>query len=165
MSFLLKNYSLVKVIYLLVICYKARFFLWNTNNTDKNVVNEHTHTHTHTQHTHTHTHTPEFNLPFSIAFVKSYPFATVGWIRMKICSPTNCLIPWVNKFPTVLKTILLSETIVSQAELAFIIWIQQQQQKKVQNKSKVNNRSTRHCSVVFVVNFEYIWQVSGLFFG
>ena len=111
MSFLFKNYSLVKVLYLLVICYKARFFLWNTNNTDKNGVNKHTHTHTHT---------PEFNLSFLVAFVKSYPFATVGLKRMKICSPTNCLIPWVSKFPTVLKTILLSETIVSQAELAFI---------------------------------------------
>ena len=52
MSFLLKNSSLVKVIYLLIRCYKARFFLWDTNNTVTNGVNkQHTHTHTHT-HTH-----------------------------------------------------------------------------------------------------------------
>ena len=54
MSFLLKNYSLVKVIYLLIKCYKTRFFLSNTNNTNRNGVNkQNTHTHTHT-----HTHTP-----------------------------------------------------------------------------------------------------------
>ena len=35
-SFLFKNYSLVKVIYLLIRCYKTWFFLWNTNNTDRN---------------------------------------------------------------------------------------------------------------------------------
>ena len=40
MSFLFKNYSLVKVIYLLIRCYKTRFFLWNTNNTDRNGVNK-----------------------------------------------------------------------------------------------------------------------------
>ena len=50
MSFLLKNYSHVKVIYLLIRCCKARFSLWNTNNTDRNDVNK--------QNTHTHTHTP-----------------------------------------------------------------------------------------------------------
>ena len=52
MSFLLKNYSLVKVIYLLIKCYKTRFFLSNTNNTNRNGVNKqntHTHTHTHTK--------------------------------------------------------------------------------------------------------------------
>ena len=38
--FLFKNYSLVKVIYLLIRCYKTRFFLWNTNNTDRNGVNK-----------------------------------------------------------------------------------------------------------------------------
>ena len=43
-SFLFKNYSLAKVIYLLIICNKTRFFLWNTNNTDRNGVNKQTHT-------------------------------------------------------------------------------------------------------------------------
>ena len=52
MSFLFKNYSLVKVIYLL-----TRLFLLNANNTDRNGVNEqNTHTHTHTN-THIHTQT------------------------------------------------------------------------------------------------------------
>ena len=46
MSFIVKNYSLVKVIYLLIRCYKTRFFLWNTNNADRNGVNkQHTYTH------------------------------------------------------------------------------------------------------------------------
>ena len=50
MSFLFKNYSLVKVMYLL-----TRLFLLNANNTDRNGVNEqNTHTHTHT-HIHTQT--------------------------------------------------------------------------------------------------------------
>ena len=34
MSFLFKNYLLVKVICLLIRCCKTRFILWNTNNTD-----------------------------------------------------------------------------------------------------------------------------------
>ena len=34
-------YSLVKVIHLLIRCYKTRFFLWDTNNTDINGVNKH----------------------------------------------------------------------------------------------------------------------------
>ena len=56
MPFLYKNYSIVKVIYLLIRHYKTKFFLWNTNNTDGNGVNkQNTHTQTHT-HTHTHTH-------------------------------------------------------------------------------------------------------------
>ena len=53
MSFLFKNYSLVKVIYiyLLIRCYKTRFFQWNTNNADRNGVNkQNTHTHTRTKH-------------------------------------------------------------------------------------------------------------------
>ena len=54
MSFLFKNYSLVKVMYLLIRCNKTRFFLGNTNNTNRNGVNkQNTHTHIHT-HTHTH---------------------------------------------------------------------------------------------------------------
>ena len=49
MSFLSKNYLLLKVIYLLIRCYKTRFFLWNKNNADKDGVHKpHTHTHTHT---------------------------------------------------------------------------------------------------------------------
>ena len=56
------NYSLAKVIYVFIRCHKARFFLRNTNNTDRNGVNKqnrHTDTETHThirKHTHTHTH-------------------------------------------------------------------------------------------------------------
>ena len=47
MSFLFKNYSLVKVIH-----------SWNTNNTDRNDLNKQKHTHTYIHiHTHTHTHT------------------------------------------------------------------------------------------------------------
>ena len=42
-------YSILKVIYLLIRCYKTRFFLWNTDNTDRNGANkQNTHTHTHT---------------------------------------------------------------------------------------------------------------------
>ena len=37
---------------MLIRCYKTRFFLWNTNNTDRNGVNKtHTHTHTYTRNT------------------------------------------------------------------------------------------------------------------
>ena len=51
MGFLFKNYPLVKGIYLLIRCWKGRFFRWNTNNTDINGVNkQNTHTHTHTKH-------------------------------------------------------------------------------------------------------------------
>ena len=50
MPFLFKNYLLVKVICLLIRCYKTRFFLWNTINTDENGVNKQN---THTHHTHT----------------------------------------------------------------------------------------------------------------
>ena len=53
MPFLFKNYSLVKVckiIHLLIRCYKTRFFLWNTNNTDRNSVNkQNKHTYTNIQ--------------------------------------------------------------------------------------------------------------------
>ena len=49
MSVLFKN-SFVKVIYLLIRCYKTRFVLRNTNNTDRNGINK--------QHTHAHTYTP-----------------------------------------------------------------------------------------------------------
>ena len=39
----------LKIIQLLIRCYKTRFFLWNTNNTDRNGVSkQHTHAHTHT---------------------------------------------------------------------------------------------------------------------
>ena len=54
MSFLSKHYLLLKVIYLLIRCYKTRFFLWNKNNADKDGVHKDTHTYIHT-HTHTHT--------------------------------------------------------------------------------------------------------------
>ena len=40
-------YYMVKVIHLLIRCYKTRFFIWNTNNTDRNGVNkQNKHTHT-----------------------------------------------------------------------------------------------------------------------
>ena len=50
MSFLFKYYSLVKVMYLLISCCKTRFFLWSTNNTNRNGVNirnKHIHTRIH----------------------------------------------------------------------------------------------------------------------
>ena len=40
MSFLFQNYSFVKIIYLLIRCYKTRFFFRNTNDTDGNGVNK-----------------------------------------------------------------------------------------------------------------------------
>ena len=40
MSFLLKNYSLVESVYMFIRCNKTRFFLRNTNNTDRNGVNK-----------------------------------------------------------------------------------------------------------------------------
>ena len=49
MSFLFKNYSLEKVIYLLIRSYKTRFFLWNTNNAVRNCANKQN-TPTHTKH-------------------------------------------------------------------------------------------------------------------
>ena len=42
MPFLFKNYSFVKVIYVLIRNYKINFFLKNTNNTDRNDVNKKT---------------------------------------------------------------------------------------------------------------------------
>ena len=47
MSFLFKIYSLFEVVHLCIRCNKTKFFLWNTNNTDKNVVNKQN---THTKH-------------------------------------------------------------------------------------------------------------------
>ena len=47
MSFLLKNYSLVESVYLFIKCNKTKFFLGNTNNTDRNGVNKQN---THTKH-------------------------------------------------------------------------------------------------------------------
>ena len=49
MSFHLKNYSLVNVIYLLIRCYKIRFFLGDTNHADRNGVNKPS-THTNNKH-------------------------------------------------------------------------------------------------------------------
>ena len=72
---------------------------------------------------------------------------------MKTCSPTNFPSPcsysyWEH---------LLSETIVSQAQPACICLIAAiLKYNKVQNMFEVNYRSTRHCSDVFIVNFEYI---------
>ena len=44
-SFLLKNYSLLKFIYLLIIFNNIKSFMWNTKNTDRNGLNEqNTHT-------------------------------------------------------------------------------------------------------------------------
>ena len=40
MSFLLKNYSVVESVYLFITCNKTKFFLRNTNNTDRNGVNK-----------------------------------------------------------------------------------------------------------------------------
>ena len=49
MSFLFKNYTIVKTIYLLIRCYKTKSFLWNKNNTDRNGVNKQN-TYRHTKH-------------------------------------------------------------------------------------------------------------------
>ena len=40
MCFLLKNYSLVEVVYLFIRCNKIKIFLWNANNTDINGVSK-----------------------------------------------------------------------------------------------------------------------------
>ena len=40
MSFLLKNYSLVEIVYLFIRCNKTKFFLRNTDNTDRNGVHK-----------------------------------------------------------------------------------------------------------------------------
>ena len=47
MFFLLKNYSLFESVYLFIRCNKTKFFLRNTNNADRNAVNEQN---THTKH-------------------------------------------------------------------------------------------------------------------
>ena len=48
MYFFLKNYSPEEVAYLLIRCNKTKFFLRNTNNTDRNDLNkQNTQTHTH----------------------------------------------------------------------------------------------------------------------
>ena len=47
MSFHFKTYSLVESVYLFIRCNKTRFFLQNTNNTDRNDVNKQN---THTKH-------------------------------------------------------------------------------------------------------------------
>ena len=49
MSLLFKNYSIVKVTYLLIRFNKAKFFAWNAKNTDRNGVNKQN-THKHTSH-------------------------------------------------------------------------------------------------------------------
>ena len=90
MSFLFKNYSLVKVMYLLIRCNKTRFFLGNTNNTNRNGVNKqntHTHTHIHT-HTHTHTHTPNTQrntIHNHIKFIIKYSLKTQFHLFIKVC--------------------------------------------------------------------------------
>ena len=72
-------------------------------------------------------------------------------------------------FSQLLKRILLSETIVFEAQPIFI-WLNSRiiiiiiiiiiiKCKYMQNMLKVNNSSTRRCSVIFTVNFEYIWHI------
>ena len=86
MSFLFKNYSLVKVMYLLIRCNKTRFFLGNTNNTNRNGVNkQNTHTYTHT---HTHTHTPNTQrntIHNHIKFIIKYSLKTQFHLFIKVC--------------------------------------------------------------------------------
>ena len=55
--------------------------------------------------------------------------------------------------PQLLKTSLLSETIVSQAQPAFFLF---EFSNNCRIKCEFNNRSTAHCSAVFTVNFDYI---------
>ena len=68
-----KNYSIEEVTYLLNRLYKTKSFKGNTENADRNVVNEeYTHTqntHTHT-HTHTHKHREKHKIKHSVPFVK-----------------------------------------------------------------------------------------------
>ena len=40
MSFLLKKYSLVEIVYLFIRCNKIKFLPWKTDNTDRNGVNK-----------------------------------------------------------------------------------------------------------------------------
>ena len=49
MSLIFKNYSLAEDTYLLIRLNKTKFFWWNTNNTDRNGINEQN-TQTHTKH-------------------------------------------------------------------------------------------------------------------
>ena len=55
-------------------------------------------------------------------------------------------------FSQLLKTNLMSETTVSQAQPAF--------QMFEFSSIKANNRSTRFRSGVFITNFEFIWQIA-----
>ena len=67
MSLLFKNYSLKKVIYLLISCYKTRFFLsCETNNTDRNGVNKE----------HAHTSNPQSNITLSMKISDTPLFQT-----------------------------------------------------------------------------------------
>ena len=75
MPSLFKNYSIVKDIYHLIRCDKTRFLMWDTDNTDRNGVNNKTkHTHIHT-----HTHTPN----------SERKITQKGFVSMKI-SDTPC---------------------------------------------------------------------------
>ena len=47
MSFLLKNYSLVEIVYQFIKCNETKLLPWNTDNTDRNGVNKQE---THTKH-------------------------------------------------------------------------------------------------------------------
>ena len=115
MSFLFRNYSLVKVMYmyLLIGCYKTKFLLWNTNNTDRNSANkQNTHTHTHT-HTQTHTHT-NFQRKITLERVSQYenkwdspiffkttpPILPTPLLLWKKCEPTPFFSRGRRGFPT-----------------------------------------------------------------
>ena len=64
-----------------------------------------------------------------------------------------------SNFSQLLKWNLLSETYrFSDSSNIYLIEFNNNN-NKVQNMFKVNNRTTRRASVVFVVNFEYIWHI------
>ena len=67
-------------------------------------------------------------------------------------------------FSQLLKRNLLSETYSFSGSTGIYLIEFNNNNNKVQNKFKVNNRTTRQNSAVFLVNFKYIWHVVLVFF-
>ena len=66
-------------------------------------------------------------------------------------------------FFQLLKRNLLSESFSISTDI-YLIGFNNNNNNKLQNMFKINNRTTRRCSVVIVVNFEYIWHGVLVFF-
>ena len=86
-------FSLQKLFYckshhLLIRCYKTRFFLWNTNNTDRNGINKQNTTHTYT---HTHTHTPNTHRKITLERVSM----KISVTPVLLNNPTYFTNPWI----------------------------------------------------------------------